>query len=200
MSTFSQLWMKLAKSKKYREEFVASQVKRGIPFQIRAMIKRSGLAQEEIASRAGITQGVISRAANPDYGNLTLNTLIRIAAGFDVAFVGKFVPFSELGRWFVDLSEESVMVKPFPVEDAELALRLSESSSLNIGDYRAKQRTETKGTPMTAVSVVPSGNEDVCERPYFSAAASQAEIGQSLWSQRPRPGAQKLANDVWERA
>ena len=42
---------------------------------------------------------------NPNYGNLTLNTLIRIAAGFDVAFIGHLVPFSELGRWFINLSE-----------------------------------------------------------------------------------------------
>ncbi len=120
MSTFNQLWKKLAKSKKYREEFVAAQVKRGIPFQIRTMLKQSGLPQEEIASRAGLTQGVVSRAANPEYGNLTLNTLIRIAAGFDVAFVGKFVPFSELAGWFTTLSEDSVRVKTFEEENQEL--------------------------------------------------------------------------------
>ncbi len=120
MNEFSNLWRKLAKSKKYREEFVAAQVKRGIPFQIRTLLKNSGLSQEEIASRAGITQGVLSRAANPDYGNLTLNTIIRIAAGFDVAFIGKFVPFSELGRWFVGLSEDAVRVNSFEAESAEL--------------------------------------------------------------------------------
>lgn len=119
MSTFEQLWNKLRRSKKYREEFVAAQVKRGIPFQIRAMLKKSGLPQEEIAARAGLTQGVISRAANPDYGNLTLNTLIRIAAGFDVAFVGKFVPFSELAEWFTNLSESNVLVTNFETEDKE---------------------------------------------------------------------------------
>lgn len=117
MSEFSQLWKKFAKSKKYREEFVAAQVKQGIPFQIRTLLKQIPLSQEELASRAGLTQGVISRAANPDYGNLTLNTIIRIAAGFDVAFVGEFVPFSELGRWFTGLSEASVRVSTFPEEN-----------------------------------------------------------------------------------
>lgn len=117
MSGFSQLWKKLAKSKKYREEFVAAQVKRGIPFQIRTRLKQTGLSQEKLASQAGLTQGVVSRAADPDYGNLTLNTIIRIAAGFDVAFVGKFVPFSELAKWFIDLSESSVAVKTFDEEN-----------------------------------------------------------------------------------
>jgi len=110
---FNQLWKKLAKSKKYREEFVAAQVKRGIPFQIRTLLKKAGLSQEELAARAGLTQGVVSRAANPEYGNLTLNTIIRMAAGFDVAFIGKFVPFSELGRWFVNLSEDAISVPSF---------------------------------------------------------------------------------------
>ncbi len=121
MSGFSQLWKKLARSKKYRAEFVAAQVKRGIPFQIRTLLRQTELSQEELASRAGLTQGVVSRAANPDYGNLTLNTIVRIAAGFDVAFVGKFVPFSELGEWFTDLSEESVRVKTFAEENAEFS-------------------------------------------------------------------------------
>ena len=118
MNAFSQLWKKLAKSKRYREEFVAAQVKRGIPFQIRTLLKQTGLTQGELASRSRLTQGVVSRAADPDYGNLTLNTIVRVAAGFDVAFVGKFVPFSELGKWFTGLSEESVRVKTFNEESA----------------------------------------------------------------------------------
>jgi hypothetical protein len=50
---------------------------------------------------------VISRAEDPDYGNLTLNTAIAIAGGFDVAFVAKYVPFSELGTNVVELSEST---------------------------------------------------------------------------------------------
>jgi transcriptional regulator with XRE-family HTH domain len=118
MSTVSSLWKKLAKSKKYREEFVAAQVKRGIPFQARALLKsREGWTQEILAERSGLTQGVVSRALNPNYGNLTLNTIIRIAAGFDVAFIGRFVPFSELENWFENMSEETAQVLAFEEED-----------------------------------------------------------------------------------
>jgi len=132
VNTFNELWRKLRKSKKYREEFVASQLKRGIPFQIRTLMKQMELSQEELASRANLSQGVVSRAANPNYGNLTLNTIIRIAAGFDVAFIGRFVPFSELGRWFTDLSEESVRAKRFEEEDAAFA-KLAADASLAAG-------------------------------------------------------------------
>lgn len=119
MSIVSNLWEKFAKSKKYREEFVAAQVKRGIPFQARALLKaRRGWTQQTLAERSGLTQGVVSRALNPNYGNLTLNTIVRIAAGFDVAFIGTFVPFSELERWFESMSEESVQVAAFEEENA----------------------------------------------------------------------------------
>lgn len=120
MSTFNALWQKLKRSKQYREEFVAAQVKREIPFQIRTLMQQQGLSQEELAERAKLTQGVVSRAANPNYGNLTLNTLIRLAAGFDMAFVGRFVPFSELAKLFIDLSEESIRVENFNEEDKRL--------------------------------------------------------------------------------
>lgn len=119
MKEFDRLWKKLG-SKKYREEFVAAQVKRGIPFQIRKLMKQQGLSQEELARRAGLTQGVVSRAADPEYGNLTLNTIIRVAAGLDVAFVGRFVPFTDLGDWFLNLSNEKE-VQTYEKEDADKA-------------------------------------------------------------------------------
>ena len=120
MNTFSDIWPKLARSKKYREEFVAAHAKQAIPFQIRALMKQMGLSQKELAARSRLTQGVVSRAANPDYGNLTINTLVRIAAGFDVAFVGRFVPFGELPPWFDHLYQEGHFHVPtFQEEDAK---------------------------------------------------------------------------------
>jgi transcriptional regulator with XRE-family HTH domain len=119
VNAFRELWAKF-RSKKYREEFVAAQVKRAIPFQIRALMKKKGMSQEKLAELSGLTQGVISRAANPNYGNLTLNTLVRIAAGFDMAFIGRFVPFSELGRYFVKLDEDSIDVPTYTEEDEEI--------------------------------------------------------------------------------
>lgn len=118
MNTLVEVWKKLTR-KKYREAFVSSQLKRGIPFQVRSLRKQRGWSQADLAERAGVTQGVISRTEDPDYGNLTFNTVLRIAAGFDVAFIAKFVPFSELGRWFLDLSEESTQVASFTDESLE---------------------------------------------------------------------------------
>jgi len=119
----SALWSKFAKSKRYREEFVAAQVKRLIPLQIRRLLKQHEMSQETLAEKAGVTQGVVSRAANPEYGNLTINTLVRIAAGFDVAFVGRFIPFTELDRLLNEFSDESLRVGTFEQENRQIASR-----------------------------------------------------------------------------
>src|SRR5437773_9339741 len=107
MSAFKELWKKL-EDKKYRTSFVANLVKRCIPFQIRAIMTKKELSQQLLAERSGLSQGVVSRAVDPNYGNLTLNTVIRVAGGLDVAFVGLFVPFSELGKWTVRMSDEAI--------------------------------------------------------------------------------------------
>lgn len=117
MSTFSQIWANLGASKEYREHFVEAQVKRAIPLQVRALLKEQGLKQQELAELSGVSQGTISRAIDPEYGDLTLNTIIRIAAGLDVAFIGRFVPFSELVSWFDGWTEAAAKVMKFEDED-----------------------------------------------------------------------------------
>lgn len=114
----SRLWEKL-RNKAYRKHFVEAQVKRQIPFQMRALLKKARWTQGELAERAELTQGAVSRALNPNYGNLTLNTIIHIASGFDVAFIGRFVPFSKLVEEFDEVTEELLYSLPsFTEEDA----------------------------------------------------------------------------------
>jgi transcriptional regulator with XRE-family HTH domain len=119
-TTPSSLWRQLAESKKFREEFNALQMKRGVAFQIRALLKKRRWTQGKLADCANLTQGVVSRAQDPDYGNLTINTINRLAAGFDVAFIGRFVPFTELVDWFENLSEEAGEVRSFEKENKEI--------------------------------------------------------------------------------
>jgi transcriptional regulator with XRE-family HTH domain len=102
-----------------------------VPFQIQILRKQRGWSQEQLAEAAGVTQGVISRAEDPDYGNLTINTILRIANGFDVAFIGKFAPYGELDDWFGSLSEK-IHVPSFDEENAlrqgKLIVKLTSSS------------------------------------------------------------------------
>jgi transcriptional regulator with XRE-family HTH domain len=142
MNTFD-IWNKLSKSKKYREEYVAALLKRSVPFQIRTLLKKRGFSQQELAEKSELTQGVISRAQDSNYGNLTFNTVVRIAAGFDCAFIGKFVPFSELAKWDKTLSEDSIVVPEFSqdlgfVEDA-MPTKLAHGALGNIVDFGKKR-------------------------------------------------------------
>lgn len=128
MSDLSNLWNKLSSSKAYREALVASQLKRGLPFQARTMRKKRGWSQAFVAEESGLTQGAVSRAEDPDYGNLTVNTVLRIAAGHDVAVICKFVSFSEFAKWYVKFSEASAVVPTFEEEAQSFSAELVRGS------------------------------------------------------------------------
>ncbi|HEY0704253.1 MAG TPA: helix-turn-helix domain-containing protein [Candidatus Acidoferrales bacterium] len=120
MNTLSEVWQKFAQNKAYRSAFARAQFKRLVPLQIQTLRKKRGWSQHELAEQAAVTQGVVSRAEDQDYGNLTVNTILKIAEGFDVAFVGRFVPFSELDRWYVNLSSRTMNVPSFDEENDAL--------------------------------------------------------------------------------
>jgi transcriptional regulator with XRE-family HTH domain len=130
--SFQRTWKRLAKSKRFREQYIAGFVKRSIPAQIRGLMNKGRLTQQELADRAGLTQGVISRAADLKYGDLTLNTIIRIAAGFDCAFIGKFVPFTEFLRELDRQSEPFIAIPSFEAENERIAQGEHESQSKSL--------------------------------------------------------------------
>lgn len=105
MTMFNDIWRRLS-DKAYREQYALSVLKRSVAFQIKTLRKKHCGSQAVLAERSQLTQGVVSRAEDQEYGNLTFNTVGRIAAGLDMAFIGRFVPFSELERFAQDLSED----------------------------------------------------------------------------------------------
>lgn len=135
MNALSNMWAKLSRSKKYREAFVAAQLKRGIPAQLRVIRKERGWNQDDLAKASGLTQGAMSRAEDPDYGNLTFNNVLKIAAGLDVAFIGRFVPFSELAHWYTNLSEEALKVPSF--KDDRMQAATEHLEARNFGTINA---------------------------------------------------------------
>jgi hypothetical protein len=91
---------------------------------------------------------VISRAEDPDYGNLTFNTVGRIAAGLDLAFIARFVPFSELVKFSQDFSEkEFARIPTFEEENAALQLGPVPLESVE----KAEEQHEYDGTEGAAV-------------------------------------------------
>jgi len=82
--------------KKYRDLFVAEQIFSGLPAKIRSMRMRRFDSQGAFAGALGKRQSWVSQLENPNYGRLSLTTLLEIAAVFDVGLRVDFVPFSEV--------------------------------------------------------------------------------------------------------
>lgn len=108
------------KRKPYRDAYVGEHVKTSLPFQIRTLREQRGLSQRDLGERTGMRQNAISRLEKPDYGSLSVNTLLRLASAFDVALLIKFVPFRKLLDEFSDLSIEALEVNSFDDELPEL--------------------------------------------------------------------------------
>ena len=86
------------KNKEYRDSFVAAQIANTISAQINTMRQVRGWTQAELASRCNMRQPRISALEDPDFDNVEIGTLRRIASAFDVALTVRFVPFSEVAR------------------------------------------------------------------------------------------------------
>lgn len=105
----------MRRDREFRSEFVVAHAKYAIPMQIGALMERQQLTQMELAKRSDLAQPTVGRAMDPTYGNLAVNTLVRLAAGFDVALVVKFVPFSDLFRT-LEADQVDAHVSPFSEE------------------------------------------------------------------------------------
>ena len=97
----------------FRHEFMAEHIRSGIAYQIRAMRDARGWNQKKLAAKAGKPQSVVSRLEDPDYGKVTIFTLIELAKAFDVALLVRFVGFGELLIRTTDLSPDALNAPNF---------------------------------------------------------------------------------------
>lgn len=127
----------------YRRAFLAEHLQKSLPFQIRAMREQRGWTQEHLALRCGKRQEWISKLENPNYGRFSLQTLLDVAAGFDVAFTARFVSYSELLDWYTTRNQAPI---PSFDDDRDIA------SGADCGPIDGTRSVATGTSPMTVTS------------------------------------------------
>ena len=128
MSSISKLWRKL-RNKAYRDGYTEAQLSIEVPFQIRALRKARGWTQAQLAERCGIPQARISHIEQPGRDPLSLRTLYRLSAAFDVGLLVQFVPFSELVHREAAFDPKTFRVPSFEEDQPERAVQSTDTPS-----------------------------------------------------------------------
>jgi transcriptional regulator with XRE-family HTH domain len=97
----------------FRTAYLNDQVRTNIAFQIRALRDQRGWTQSKLAEKAGKPANAISRLEDPDYGKLTLTTLLEIAEAFDLALLVQFTEHDEWLNRMADVSPAALQKRSF---------------------------------------------------------------------------------------
>lgn len=121
-----QMWESLQDTD-YRKRLIDEHINVGIAFQIHGLRQRQELKQKELAERLGDKkkQPLISAWEDPNYGKYTLATLKDLAKAFDVGLLVRFVPFSALVDWTVNLTSDVIAPPSFNEEQPLVAAPVS---------------------------------------------------------------------------
>jgi transcriptional regulator with XRE-family HTH domain len=118
------------RNKEYRDAFVAEQIFSRLPLKIRNIREEQGLTQKQLGELADMAQAWVSKLEDPNYGKLTISTLLKLASALDVGLSIDFVPFSRVLDGAVRLRASSFCVPKF-VEDKGFSYTLSEHGASN---------------------------------------------------------------------
>ena len=128
------------KNREYRDSYVGEGVKTWVARQIRSLREQRDLSQGELGELCGKPQSAISRLEDPDYGQMSLQTLLELASAFDVALSVKFVDYPTFLRETKDLSTSNMMVSSFD----ESSFAIGDANSIIVfprGPVTVRQQT-----------------------------------------------------------
>jgi transcriptional regulator with XRE-family HTH domain len=113
VTSWTEGFIRKLSDKAYRDAYVADHVRTGIAFQIRALREARTWNQTQLGQRMGKPQNVISRLEDPDYGKVTLSTLLQVASTFDVGLIVQFVEWDDWLLRMEDVSPAALQKESF---------------------------------------------------------------------------------------
>jgi transcriptional regulator with XRE-family HTH domain len=114
-STMRKIWKKMAR-KGYRDGYVDAHISNTVSSQITKLRTEHNWTQTQLADHAGMKQSRISVLEDPNWENVEIATLKRIASAFDVGLTVRFVPYSYIAEWAAGLSEHRLFVPTYNEE------------------------------------------------------------------------------------
>ena len=150
MNERSNLIFKLVSDIDTRTAYIRAKLGTLVPAQIRALRLKSDMPrQADLAKAADMQQSRISMFETPGAANVTLETLSRLAAAFEVGVVVKFVPFSEMLRWENGFSQDHFNVKKITADTAFL----SPAAHISADDFSRKMTANIAATDKQTDSI-----------------------------------------------
>jgi transcriptional regulator with XRE-family HTH domain len=177
--SWSEGFIRKLSDKAYRDAYLADHVRTGIAFQIRALREQAGRGwnQTQLGERMGKPQSVVSRLEDTDYGKVTLQTLLQVAAAFDVAILVQFVEWEDWLIRMEDVSPSALQKESFNAD------RLR---ALSARQHIPFQRFESADVPWSAyvnllqpisllTQFTAGGTIGTIQAPHHSVAADEPE-------------------------
>ncbi len=142
--------------KEFRDEFVADKVKSRIALMIRALRDQEGRGwtQTELGKKMGKPPNVVSRLEDPDYGKMSLQTLLEVAAAFGLPLLVDIPSWDDWVRKMGNLTESSLQHQSFDLTAfTEPATNSMTSTHIKYLDYHQPRSPNNAKASIGSTSV-----------------------------------------------
>jgi transcriptional regulator with XRE-family HTH domain len=166
----------------FRHEYMMDQVRLYIAFQIRALREQRRWNQGDLAKAANKTQSVISRLEDPDYGKLSLQSCLEIAAAYDVPLLVQFVEWDDWLARMSNVSPSALRKRSFDANRLlEINRRMNESTVVATkASDDASASLQRRGLGATATASAATDDIGHSERPTLSARALKTSSAEGV--------------------